>query len=218
MTAETQDVYAEVIGQVLAEKPGYQVSVYNGFQFYSAYTNVGRPRPPGEQFGYIGEPAWADADDRQTVRGIRDLTVRPWADIGVTGWVFDSGSHDPREIVRWRNKLRRVVPIVGLETIPWMRDHLRVDWWAATRGVQYHGLTRAHNGEPFRQRVPPAARGMAFVWINHPPVPSAVELGKMIRLGWTPVLNRAWDDLMAETLVLLDRHPDVAPMEGGRGD
>ena len=202
MSLETRDVYAEVIGKVLAERPEYRVSIYSGFQFYSAYSIVGRPRPADGQ-GFIGEPAWADTDDPQTVRGIRNLSVRPWADIGVTGWVFDSGSKDPREIVRWKMKLRGVVSDVGLEAIPWKgsTDKGHIDWWAAImRGVSYHGLTRYRNGRPYKERVPEAAAGKAFVWLNHDPIPDVAELVGMMSRGWTPVPNRKYDDLVVEAL------------------
>ncbi len=200
MTDEVRAVYTEVIGRVLAEKPSYQVSVYGGFQFYTAHSIYGRPRDDNGRF--IAEPQWADADNPQHVRGIRELTVQPWADIGVTGWVFDSGSRDPREILRWRNRLRRVVDTVGLETIPWKGTHQdgSVDWWAASRGIECHGNQRIREGRPYLEVVPDYARGKAFVWLVHmtDPEPTPQEVADMMHRGWTPVVLWRNDALMAE--------------------
>lgn len=200
-------VFADVIGRAKAEIPGSEIRVYSGFQFYSPYTIYGRPRGEGSGLQpFVAEPAWADADDPKTVRGIRDLSVQPWADIGVDGWIFDSGSKDPREIVRWKRQLRRQVSIVGLEAIPWVGDneHGHVDWiWCERYGLEYHGLYRYRGGAPYREKVPDSCRDRAFFWIDrfHPPVPDVNELVDLMNRGWTPCpLGDDMDDLVTEAL------------------
>lgn len=208
MSKEVQDVWTEVIGRVIAEKPGFKWTLYSGWQMSSAYTIYGRPRP-GQGSGFIAEPDWADADNAQHVRMLIDLNVQEWADRGVTGFIFDSGSKDPREIVRWSRKLRRVVDRVGLEAIPWVGDAPtggQVDWWAASRGIEYHGNQRFRNGRPFLETVPAEAAGKAFVWLVHmlDPNPTAQEVADMMNRGWAVVVSRSNDQLYLDAVELKD--------------
>ncbi len=194
-------VYANCIGRVLAERPGYEVTIYSGLQFYSAHSIYGRPRPASGR-GFIGEPGWADPKNPQHVRGIRDLTVQPWADLGVTGWVFDSGSKDPDAVRRWKRHLRRLVPRVGLEAIPWNDHRNRVDWNPAKRwGLEYYALTRFRSGKPFLETVPDGVT--AYVWMTHPPIPSVDELVGMMRRGWTPMGLVGFDPLVHDAMAAM---------------
>lgn len=189
-------VYASCIGQVLAERPGYQVTVYGGFQYHSAFSIYGRPRADRPY-------QMADPSNRQHVRGLRDLTVQPWADLGVTGWVFDMGSKDPDAIRKWKRVLRRIVPRVGLEAIPWDDSRNRVDWKPATRyGLEYHALTRFRDGKPFVESVPDGVT--AYVWINHDPIPTVEELVALMQRGWTPMPNVKYDKLVKDALSSMD--------------
>lgn len=204
-TEEFQKVYAELCGRLLAERPGFKITLYTGGQFYSAYSVVGRPRPANGQ-GFIGEPDWIDPDDPQTVRGIRDLTAQPWADIGVTGIVFDSGSKFPDDIVKWKAILADQMQTVGLEAIPWVGDTAngQVNWDACKKGVEYHANQRYRRGRPFLETVPAECRGRAFVWLVHTldPPPTAREVADMMHRGWTPVVLWSNDALYQAALVL----------------
>lgn len=199
LSDEYQAVYTQVLGRVKAARPGYQVMIYSGGQFYSAYTNHGRPRPD-DGGGFIGEPDWINVKNKQHVRGIRDLTIQPWVDRGIDGWIFDHGSSQPQQIVKWKRLLRNYVKRVGLEAIPWVGNNQAgfVDWSAGNQGVEYYGLTRFRAGLPFLQTVP--RRTKAWVWLNHQPIPTVEELTAMIRRGWNVVTNKLYDDLVNEAV------------------
>lgn len=197
-------VWTDILGKTIAERPGYQWTLYSGWQMSSAYTTYGRPRPE-DGGGFIGEPDWADADNPQHVRMVRDLNIQQWVDRGVTKFVFDSGSKDPREIVRWRRQLRNIVRTVGLEAIPWIGGQAQdahVDWrWCEQIGLEYHGHQRFRQGRPFLETVPASCIGRVFVWIVHlhdDPEPTAPDIAAMMRRGWTPVVAGPRDELMAE--------------------
>ncbi len=214
-------VYTDVLGRVIAERPGHKWTLYSGWQHdKSAYTTYGRPRPPSGQ-GFIGEPDWADADNPQHVRMLRDLNIQQWADRGVTGFVFDSGSKDPREIVRWRRKIRKVVQTVGLEAIPWIGGQAadaHVDWqWCEQFGLEYHGNQRFRGGRPFLEDVPASCIGKAFVWIVHllDPPPTPQEVSDMMDRGWTPVVSQGNDQLMADAMGIHTAPPGPTPSPGG---
>ena len=199
------EVYTDVIGRVLAERPGYRVTLYTGGQFYTAHSIVGRPRPADGR-GFIAEPRWMNFRDPHDVRGIRDLTLQPWADIGVTGVVFDGASRFPKEIIRWRRLLRRQMKTVGVEAIPWIGStaHGRINWYACRKGIEYHANQRYRNGRPFRETVPLKCRGRAFVWLVHmlDPPPTPQEVADMMRRGWTPVVNGPQDQLYADAVAI----------------
>ena len=208
MAEDVQQVWTRVLGRVIAERPEHKWTLYSGWQMSSAYTIYGRPRP-NDGRGFIAEPDWADADNRQHVRMLRDLNIQEWADRGVTGFVFDSGSKNPAEIVRWKRKLRRVVDTIGLEAIPWDNnpgdawDVGSINWWACEqRGVHYHANQRYRNGAPFLEEVPPSCVGKAFVWLVHvmDPEPTPMEVADMMFRGWTPVVNGSKDQLMADAM------------------
>ncbi len=200
-------VWTDVLGRVLAERPGHKWILYSGWQMSNAYTIYGRPRPDNGQ-GFIGEPDWADADNPQHVRMLRDLNLQEWSDRGVTGFVFDSGSKDPGEIVRWRRKLRRIVKTVGLEAIPWVGpewDEGIVDWrWCQEFGLEYHANHRFRNAVPFNETVPPSCIGRAFVWLVHMmhPAPTPQDVADMMDRGWTPVVAVPNDQLMADAMAI----------------
>ncbi len=216
--------WTDVLGRVLAERPGHKWTLYSGWQMSSAYTIYGRPRPDGEQWGFIGEPDWADADNPQHVRMLRDLNIQEWADRGVTKFVFDSGSKDPREIVRWRRKLRRVVKTVGLEAIPWVggqQEFAHIDWqWCEQFGLEYHGNQRFRAGRPFLEDVPASCVGRAFVWLVHmmDPPPTPLEVAGMMQRGWTPVVSGSRDQLMADAMAIYTapdpRQPQQTRVQG----
>lgn len=203
---EFQKMYASLIGRILVERPGYKVTLYTGGQFYSAYSIYGRPRDGTPANRFIAEPDWIDPDDPQTVRGIRDLTVQPWADIGVTGVVFDSGSKFPADIVKWKEILADQMKTVGLEAIPWIGSttHGRIDWTACEAGVEYHANQRYRRGRPFLETVPMECRGRAFVWLVHmlDPPPTARDVADMMHRGWTPIVLWRNDELYQAALVI----------------
>jgi len=207
MADDVQAVWTRVLGRVIAERPGYKWTLYSGFQMSSAYSIYGRPRP-ADGHGFIAEPDWSDADNRQHVRMLRDLNIQEWADRGVTGFVFDSGSKDPREIVRWKNRLRRVVDRVGLEAIPWDADERQIKWWAAGRGVEYHANQRFRNGLPFLEPVPAPAE--AYVWLVHmmTPEPTPAEIADMMTLGWVPVVLHTKDQLYLDAREIYNNDTD----------
>ncbi len=205
------EVWTDVLGKTIAERPGYTWTLYSGWQMSSAYTVYGRPRPEDGR-GFIGEPDWADADNPQHVRMLRDLNVQPWADRGVTKFVFDSGSKDPREIVRWRRKLRKVVRVVGLEAIPWIGpswDVGKINWrWCFEFGLEYHANHRYRNGKPFEETVPASCVGRAFVWLVHTmPGLTAQDIADMMHRGWTPVVLHTMDQLMADAMAIYTAGP-----------
>jgi len=218
MAEDVQAVWTRVLGRVIAERPEHKWTLYSGWQMSSAYTIYGRPRP-ADGHGFIAEPDWADADNRQHVRMLRDLNIQEWADRGVTGFVFDSGSKDPAEIVRWRHKLRRVVDTVGLEAIPWDGNNQsgNINWWACEqRGVHYHANQRFRAGLPFLEHVPASCVGKAFVWLVHmmDPEPTPDEVADMMFRGWTPVVNGTNDQLMADAMGIYTHRPPPGPVPG----
>ena len=210
MSEEYQEVYAKVFGRILAERPGYEITLYTGGQFYTAFSIVGRPREDGNGHQpFIAEPDWINASDPHDVRGIRDLTLQPWSDIGVSGVVFDSGSKFPMEVVRWLMLLEDQVDTVGLEAIPWIGStaYGRVDWEACRMGVEYHANQRYRNGRPFLEVVPTECVGRAFVWLVHDLDPTPEEVADMMRRGWTPVVLWSNDDLYESALAMYEKLP-----------
>lgn len=218
-------VYTDVLGRVIAERPGHKWTLYSGWQMSNAYTTYGRPRPnDGAGPGFIGEPDWADSNNPQHVRMLRDLNVQEWADRGVTKFVFDSGSKNPIEIAKWQLYLRTVVKTVGMEAIPWLSpagapwDVGEVDWmWCEQFGLEIHGNQRYRNGAPFLEAVPSHCVGKAFVWLVHIlDGLTAQDVADMMFRGWTPVVAATKDQLMADAMAIYTATTDDPVPDGVR--
>lgn len=195
---ELKAVYRDVLPRCLARRKELKITVYGGMQWYSAWVNEGRNRDPD---GVI-RADWIDGSNPGHLHGLVNLTVVPWIELGVTGWVFDSGSKVPLEFMTIKPALvHRGIDTVGIEAFK--RDvSNNLDFaWASEIQIEMHANLRflenvanRFNGGQFEE-VPDTAQHLSYCWLNHGNVTEA-NVQTLRELGYRFVVNRRYDDLL----------------------